>query len=323
MGLSDILRDVRRRDVDTPREVEQVRGQRPAGIVAHPRDPVDRPATRRCRELPAAAAAGKAARPARGPPSRLSIRHRPVIVLNRFLKPETRYARRMARIARWDRPIGGRARPRARLDEHAARRPRRVPARLSQPRPRHARAVALGAAEPRPDRLVRRAQGGRTIVNLRGGREHGSWPLEREACERHGLALVDFVLRSREAPDRDDAARLRARFLDELAYPGPRPLQVGRGPGRPVRGAVPARARGRAGRGGAPAALAALRPFPLRQDRHPRRLPRRVRARRRSARASRFLDWVARTSTTPRRSRAPSRPGFWSTLVADRLIRRE
>ena len=30
-------------------------------------------------------------------------------MINRFLKPEERYARRMARIARWDRPIDGSA----------------------------------------------------------------------------------------------------------------------------------------------------------------------------------------------------------------------
>ena len=30
----------------------------------------------------------------------------------------------------------------------------------------------------------------KTIVNLRGGREHGAWPLQKEACERHGIQLA-------------------------------------------------------------------------------------------------------------------------------------
>jgi protein tyrosine/serine phosphatase len=55
-------------------------------------------------------------------------------------------------------------------------------------------------------------------VNLRGGREHGSWPLERDACARHGIRLVEFVLRSREAPDRDTLLAMPD-FLAGLDYP--------------------------------------------------------------------------------------------------------
>ena len=39
-------------------------------------------------------------------------------------------------------------------------------------------------------------------MNLRGGRCHGAWQLEKEAAERHGIAVIDLVLRSREAPDK-------------------------------------------------------------------------------------------------------------------------
>lgn len=75
------------------------------------------------------------------------------------------------------------------------------------------------AAQPTPtqiDRLARR--GLRTIVNLRGGREHGAWPLEREACQRNSIHLVEFVVRSREPPSRDTIHEAR-RFFNELEYP--------------------------------------------------------------------------------------------------------
>lgn len=75
------------------------------------------------------------------------------------------------------------------------------------------------SAQPTPGQVARFARaGGRTIVNVRGGREHGSWPLEREACQRHGIKLVDFVLRSREAPDRATLLTT-AKFLEQLEYP--------------------------------------------------------------------------------------------------------
>lgn len=61
------------------------------------------------------------------------------------------------------------------------------------------------AAQPAPNQIaaLKRKHGLKTIVNLRGGRDYGSWPLEREACEAQGIALREFVVRSREAPDRE------------------------------------------------------------------------------------------------------------------------
>ena len=56
----------------------------------------------------------------------------------------------------------------------------------------------------------------RTIVNLRGGREYGSWPLEREVCERQGPILTEFVVRSREAPSSESCA---APTFDTVQYP--------------------------------------------------------------------------------------------------------
>ncbi len=58
----------------------------------------------------------------------------------------------------------------------------------------------------------------KTIINLRGGRENGAWPLQKEAAEAHGIALVEVTLRSREAPDREMLLSLPA-LLDGVAYP--------------------------------------------------------------------------------------------------------
>jgi protein tyrosine phosphatase (PTP) superfamily phosphohydrolase (DUF442 family) len=132
-------------------------------------------------------------------------------MINRWRKPEERYARRMARIARWDRPING---WRDRLSawssllfvDHGIFRLAYLNAHQVSPR-------LWRAAQPSPGDIARFARAGvKTIINLRGGREHGAWPLEREACERHGIALVDLVLRSREAPDKETLLSLPAFF---------------------------------------------------------------------------------------------------------------
>jgi protein tyrosine/serine phosphatase len=59
-------------------------------------------------------------------------------------------------------------------------------------------------AQPAPHDLTRYVQkyGLRTIINLRGGKSHGAWQLERDAAERLNLTILDLVLRSREAPCR-------------------------------------------------------------------------------------------------------------------------
>lgn len=75
------------------------------------------------------------------------------------------------------------------------------------------------AAQPTPGQLRQAARDGiRTIINLRGGREFGSWPLEREVCGSKGLILEEFVLRSRGAPDREQIAAA-ADFFNNLTYP--------------------------------------------------------------------------------------------------------
>lgn len=235
------------------------------------------------------------------------------------MKPETRYARRMARIARWDRPLGGpidRARAWANMlfVDHGVF--RMMYGNLGQVSPELWR-----SAQPSPGQVARFARaGGRTIVNVRGGREHGSWPLERDACARHGVTLVDFVLRSREAPDRAQLLAT-ARFLEELEYPALVHCKSG------------------ADRAGLFAALYLLlrRGAPVAEAR--RQLALRfghfryaktgildafldAYEREGEAKGIPFLEWVERTYDPEALARG-FRPRLLSTLIADRLFRRE
>ena len=240
-------------------------------------------------------------------------------MLKRFLKPEMRYARRMARIERWNQPMDGpwdrvRAWTNMLLVDHGVFRMvylnrHRVSMRLwrsGQPAPHHIAQLA--------------AEGVRTIINLRGGREHGSWPLERESCERHGIDLVEFVVRSREAPDRDTILGAKD-FFAGLQYPAVIHCKSG------------------ADRAGFVAALylvihegrtvtQALRQLSFRFG-HLRFARTGILdaffARYRQegeAKGIPFLEWVER-SYDPEALMRDFRPSFWSDVVLDRILRRE
>ena len=58
----------------------------------------------------------------------------------------------------------------------------------------------------------------RTIVNLRGERYCGSYRLEMEACQKHGIELVEFKLRSRAAPQPEVVREFEA-FFKSLEHP--------------------------------------------------------------------------------------------------------
>jgi len=76
------------------------------------------------------------------------------------------------------------------------------------------------SAQPAPHHLRwARRKGIKTILNLRGKREDcGSYILEREACEKLGLTLVDFPIRSRSPLDRE-TLKAALRIFDEIEYP--------------------------------------------------------------------------------------------------------
>jgi protein tyrosine/serine phosphatase len=135
-----------------------------------------------------------------------------------FRRPDIeRYHARMARIARWDRPLqGGWDRFRAWMSmifvDHGV-------FRLFYLNKHSVDGQLFRAAQPWPHQIARFARdGGKSIVYLRGGREHGSWPLEKEAAAALGLLLTEFLARSREAPSRE-MLRDAAGFFEKLPYP--------------------------------------------------------------------------------------------------------
>ena len=80
-------------------------------------------------------------------------------------------------------------------------------------------AKAWRSAQPAPHQIKAAAGlGVRTIVNLRGERLCGGYSLEQQACARLGLALVDFQVRSRAAPSKEELEGARALF-ERVEYP--------------------------------------------------------------------------------------------------------
>ncbi|HRY05966.1 MAG TPA: sulfur transferase domain-containing protein [Hyphomicrobiaceae bacterium] len=78
---------------------------------------------------------------------------------------------------------------------------------------------AWRAAQPSPKDIRQFAREGvRTIVNLRGPRDCSSYALEREACAKHGIKLVDYQVRSRAAPTAAEVTGAKALF-EEIEYP--------------------------------------------------------------------------------------------------------
>jgi protein tyrosine/serine phosphatase len=225
----------------------------------------------------------------------------------------------MARIARWDRPLDGRlgrvhAWANMLLVDHGV-------VRMVYPNRARVSAEVWRSSQPTPGQIAWfAARGGRTVVNLRAGREHGSWPLEREACERHGLALREITIRSREAPDPDTIRAAKALF-DTVEYP----LLV--------------HCKSGADRAGLFAALFLL----LREGATAAEARRQLSVRyghfrhaktgilddfleafatEGEAKGLGFLEWVERAYDPAGLSRR-QRPGFWSSLLSDRIIRRE
>lgn len=75
------------------------------------------------------------------------------------------------------------------------------------------------ANQPLPRHLEdEKARGTRTVLNLRGESDTGYYALEREACDRLGLELVDFRFRSRDVPSPEDVLDWKA-LLDRIEYP--------------------------------------------------------------------------------------------------------
>jgi protein tyrosine/serine phosphatase len=79
--------------------------------------------------------------------------------------------------------------------------------------------VMARSNQPSPQDIARYAGAGfKTILNLRGKSDTGYYELEREACDRHGIMLIDLRTRSREAPGRELIHRAKQIF-DTIQYP--------------------------------------------------------------------------------------------------------
>lgn len=77
----------------------------------------------------------------------------------------------------------------------------------------------LRTNQPWPFQLAKwKAAGIKTIVNLRGGFDASFHALEKDACEKLGLTLVDFTITSREVPSRARVHGAKALF-ETLEYP--------------------------------------------------------------------------------------------------------
>jgi protein tyrosine/serine phosphatase len=73
--------------------------------------------------------------------------------------------------------------------------------------------------QPWPHQLGRwKARGVRTVINLRGGFDASFHALEKDACERLGLEMVDFTITSREVPSRERVLGAK-RLFETIAYP--------------------------------------------------------------------------------------------------------
>lgn len=76
------------------------------------------------------------------------------------------------------------------------------------------------ANQPSPEHIAVYAKelGLKTIINLRGESPKGYYLLEKEACERHGIQLVDFQMFSRDIPPPESVLEAKNLF-DSIAYP--------------------------------------------------------------------------------------------------------
>ncbi len=240
-------------------------------------------------------------------------------VLNIFKTPPDRSAAREKRIGMWDRPItGAKQRFGAWINmlfvDHGI-------IRLFYLNEQRVTPDLRRSAQPAPNDIKRLAkQGIHTIVNLRGGREHGAWPLQREACERHGIALREITVRSRGAPDKETLLELPA-FFASLSYP------------------VLAHCKSGADRAGLFSALYLLvhlkRPVAEAKKQlslkygHVRMAKTGVLdafldayEKEGETKGIAFMDWV-RDVYDPAKVESDFHEGFWASLLIDRLMRRE
>jgi protein tyrosine/serine phosphatase len=80
--------------------------------------------------------------------------------------------------------------------------------------------VMARSNQPSPQQIARYVSlfGIKTILNARGKSDTGYYMLEKEACERHAVSLIDLRLRSREPPSKEHIHRIKQIF-ETIQYP--------------------------------------------------------------------------------------------------------
>ncbi len=164
-------------------------------------------------------------------------------------------------------------------------------------------------------------RGIRTVINLRGGVQTSFRALEVDACARHGLELVDFVIASRDVPTAEKVIGAQ-RLFETVKYPALMHCKSGADragimavfykhfrEGRPIREAIaqlsPRYLHVRAG-------LTGVLDYIF--DRYL--------AEGEPAGVS-FLDWVQSPAYDPVALKADFRGRWWGTVLTERLLRRE
>ena len=164
-------------------------------------------------------------------------------------------------------------------------------------------------------------RGIRTVINLRGGVHTSFRALEVDACARHGLELVDFVIASRDVPTAEKVIGAK-RLFETVKYPALMHCKSGADragimavfykhfrEGQPIRKAIqqlsPKYLHVRAGLTGVLDYIFA-----------------RYLAEGEPAGLS-FLDWVQSPAYDPVAIKADFRGQWWGTLLSERLLRRE
>jgi len=176
--------------------------------------------------------------------------------------------------------------------------------------------------QPWPFQLKAWADRGiRTVINLRGGLQTSFRALEVDACARHGLELVDFVIASRDVPSAEKVLAARDLF-DSVRYPALMHCKSGADragimgvfykhfrQGLTIREAIcqlsPRYLHTRAGLTGV---LDYIFERYLAEG---------------EATGLSFVDWVSGPTYDPVAMKADFRAGWWGTVLTERLLRRE
>jgi protein tyrosine/serine phosphatase len=180
----------------------------------------------------------------------------------------------------------------------------------------------IRANQPWPFQLKWWARRGlKTVINLRGGFDSAFYALEKDACERYGLRMVDATMYSREIPSRERMMYAQELF-QTIEYPALMHCKSGADRagimsvlyrhfhlGEPIREAVKELGfRTLHVRQGKTGVLDYMFERYL-TEAEPQGIA--------------FMDWVMSDAYDPVGMKKDFQAAWWGTLVSDRLLRRE